>query len=193
MDDSIHKVLKYVAISMVAAWIGWTIVDTFFLERIPGNTAYQEGEIFFEDGEYQRALEKYEEALNASPDSPHYVRAKARALMQMERYEESLRWFNRAVEVQPFFGGTYANRGILYDRLGEYERAVADYEKALELNEEEVSEGPHWLIRFLRNQPGPPPTVADRLAYLKQELAKPQDERVLRVPELDEKQRTYKK
>jgi tetratricopeptide (TPR) repeat protein len=192
MDDKLQKVLKYVAFAMILAWIGWTIVDTFFIERIPGNTAYQEGELFFEDGEYDQALEKYGEALAAQPDLPHYVRAKARALMQLGRDEEALRWFDRAVELQPFFGGTYANRGILYDRMGEYDKAVADYEKALELDES-AGEGPHWLIRFLRNQPEPPPTIADRLGYLKQELAKPESERLLRVPELDEKQRTYKK
>lgn len=192
MDENLYRFLKYTAIVMVAGWIIWTIADTFFIDRIPGNTAFQEGEIFFEDGEYQRALRKYEEALQAKADAPHYVRAKARTLMQLGRYEESLRWFNQAVELQPYFGGTYANRGILYDRMGKYERAVADYEKAVDLSEE-VAEGPHWLTRFLRNQPEPPPTVADRLAYLKQELAKPEEERLLRMPEIDKKQRTYKK
>lgn len=192
MDERLYNVFKYVAITLVLGWIGWTIVDTFFLERIPGNTAYQEGELFFEDGEYPQALERYDEALAAKPDSPHYVRAKARALMQMERHEEALRWFNQAAEMQPFFGGTYANRGILYDRMGQYEKAVADYQKALELDES-TGEGPHWLVRFLRNQPEPPPTIADRLSYLEQELAKPASERLLRVPELDEVQRTYKK
>lgn len=192
MDESVHKVLKYAAIALVVAWVGWTIVDTFFIERIPGNTAFQEGDIFFEDGEYERALEKYEQALSEQPEAPHYARAKARTLMQLGRNEQALTWFDQAVELQPFFGGTYANRGILYDRMGEYQKAVADYEKALNLDEE-VGEGPHWLIRFLRNQPEPPPTVADRLAYLKQELAKPEDERLLRIPNLDDQQRTYKK
>jgi len=192
MDEGIYKFLKYVAIVLVLGWIGWTIYDSFFLERIPGNTAYQEGDIFFQDGEYEQALRKYETALEAQADAPHYVRAKARTLMQLDRYEEALRWFNRAVELQPFFGGAYANRGILFDRMGEYEKAIADYEKAIQLDET-VAEGPHWLIRFLRNQPEPPPTVADRLAYLKQEMSKPESERVLRVPEEDGKQRTYKK
>lgn len=191
MDEGLHKVLKYVAISMVAVWVGWTAVDTFFLERVPGNTAYQEGNIRFEDGDYGAALDKYEEALEARPDAPPYVRAKARTLMQIGRNDEALAWFDRAVELQPFFGGTYANRGILHDRMGHYRRAVSDYEKALELDES-VAEGPHWLTRFLRNQPEPPPTVADRLAYLKQELAKPERERLLRVPELDAEQRSYK-
>lgn len=192
MDERLYKFLKYVAVVLVLGWIGWTIYDSFFVERIPGNTAYQEGEIFFQDGEYEEALAKYEKALAAKTDSPYYVRAKARSLMQLGRYEEALQWFNQAAELQPFFGGTYANRGILYDRMGEYKKAVADYEKSLQLDET-VAEGPHWLVRFLRNQPEAPPTVADRLAYLKQELAKPEDERVLRMPEIDEEQRTYKK
>lgn len=192
MDDTVHRVLKLVAITMVVLWVGWTVADTFFVERVPGNTAYQEGNIHFEDGEYGAALERYESALAADPEAAHYVRAKARALMQLGRHDQSLAWFNRAVEMQPFFGGTYANRGILHDRMGRYRSAVADYEKALELDQS-VAEGPHWLTRFLRNQPEAPPTVADRLAYLKQELAKPQGERLLRVPEIDAQQRTYKK
>lgn len=192
MDEGLHKFLKYVAIAMVLGWVGWTVYDSFFLERIPGNTAYQEGEILFQDGEYEQALRKYEQALEAKADMPYYVRAKARTLMQLGRYEEALRWFNQAIELQPFFGGTYANRGILFDRMGQYDKAIDDYEKAIQLDET-VAEGPHWLIRFLRNQPEPPPTVADRLAYLKEEMAKPMGERLLRVPEEDEKQRTYKK
>lgn len=192
MDDTVYRALKYIAIAIAAVWVGWTVVDTFFVESVPGNTAYQEGNILFEDGEYGGALDKYEEALDARGDAPAYVRAKARTLMQLGRHRDALVWFNRAVALQPYFGGTYANRGILHDRMGRYREAVADYEKALQLDES-VGEGPHWLTRFLRNQPEPPPTVADRLAYLRQELAKPEARRLLRVPELDEQQRTYKK
>lgn len=191
MDDGLHKTLKYVAIALTLAWVGWTVADTFFLDRIPGNTAFQEGNNNFEDGDYQNALDKYDEALAAQPDSPAYVRAKARALMQLGRNDEALLWFNRAVALQPFFAGTYANRGILYDRMERYREAVADYEKSLKLDKS-VGKGPSWLVRFLRNQPRPPPTVADRLAYLKEELAKPRDQRLLRVPYLDANQRTYK-
>jgi hypothetical protein len=44
----------------------------------------------------------------------------------------------------------------------------------------------------LRNQLEAPPTVADRAAYLRAELAKPEGERVLLVPEVDQQQRPYK-
>jgi hypothetical protein len=48
------------------------------------------------------------------------------------------------------------------------------------------------LTRFLRNQAERPPTIADRAAYLRAELAKPEGERRLRVPEVDARQRPYK-
>ncbi len=192
VDKTVYQFLKYVAIVLATAWVGWTILDTFFIEKTPGNTAYQRGNISFEDEAYDSALQQYEDALAQLPDAPHYVRAKARTLMQLGRHEEALAWFNRAVELQPYFGGAYANRGILHDRMGQYELAIADYEKALQLDAE-IAEGPHWLTRFLRNQPGKPPTIRDRADYLKQELAKPVAERLLRVPEIDAQQRSYKR
>ncbi|MDJ0957463.1 MAG: tetratricopeptide repeat protein [Arenicellales bacterium] len=191
MDEKLYSFLKYTAIGMVVAWVGWSFYDSFFASQSPGQNAYITGDKFFEDGDYLRALEEYEVALTQEPDAPYLARAKARALMQLGRNEEALAWFDRAVILQPFFGGTYANRGILYDRLGQYELAIADYEKALQLDEE-IGEGPNWLTRFLRKQPEKPPTVKERLEYLKVELAKPEEERLLRVPEIDEQQRTYK-
>ncbi len=191
MDETLYRFLKYVAIAIAAVVVGVMIWDSFFVEKTPGNTAYQQGNTLFEDGDYEQALRHYEDALAKLPEAPHYVRAKARTLMQLGRHDEALAWFDRAVVLQPYFGGAYANRGILYDRLGRYESAIADYDKALQLDDK-VAEGPHWLTRFLRNEPEKPPTIKQRAEYLKQELAKPADQRVLRVPEIDAKQRTYK-
>jgi tetratricopeptide (TPR) repeat protein len=88
-------------------------------------------------------------------------------------------------------GVSYANRGILKDQLADYAGALADYEHAMQL-EPEVREGPGWLTRFLRNQPEKPPSVADRAAYLREQLARPEAERLLSLPREDLKQRAYK-
>ena len=74
--------------------------------------------------------------------------------------------------------------------MGRHEEALGDYLRALEL-EPELADGPNWMTRFLRKQPEPPPTIADRANYLRAELAKPEAERVLRVPEIDAQQRPY--
>ena len=191
MDDPVYKILKITAIVMFAGFFGWMAL-TGLQEQVPGEKAYEAANRYFEDGHYQQAIDQYDAALQEDPQLLPAMRGKARSLMQMGQNYEALKVFNEVIYLQPDFAPSYANRGILHDRMGHYRKAIADYEKSLELDAEMV-EGPNWLTRFLHMQPEKPPTVADRAAYLRQELAKPESERLLRVPEEDEKQRSYKK
>lgn len=191
MDKDLYRFLKWTAIVLALAWIGWSIYDSMIEPRNPGDFAYLEANNLFEDGDYQRALGKYDEALNTNPDHIPALRGRALSLMQLGQSEQALAAFDAAIAREPDLGATYANRGVLHDRMGRYENAIEDYEHALELDPE-LAEGPHWLTRFLRNQPQKPPGVAERAAYLRNELAKPEQERLLRVPEIDAEQRSYK-
>ena len=110
--------------------------------------------------------------------------------MQLGRTDEALGAFAAAIDADTQDASAFANRGILHDRLGDYERAMADYARALTLDAE-IADGPGFLTRFLRNQPDRPPSIADRLGYLEAEFAKPEEERVLRMPEADAEQRPY--
>lgn len=190
MDERLYAFLKYTAIALTVLWVTWTLYDGVFGDRAPGDTAYLSGNRAFADGRYERALAAYREALDANPEHLHALRGEARALMQLGRDEAALAAYDRAIRRAPDFGPAYANRGILHDRMGHHRRALADYERALALNPE-LAEGPGWLTRFMRNQPEKPPTVADRADYLRKELAKPSEERLLRVEEADAAQRPY--
>ncbi len=191
MDKRLYQFLKWTAILLAVAWIGWSIYDSMIAPRNPGDLAYLAANNLFEDGEYQRALDKYDEALNEKPNHIHAMRGRAHSLMQLGQSPQALAVFNTAISLAPDFGATYANRGILHDRMGRYEKAIEDYVRALELDPE-LADGPHWLTRFLRNQPQKPPGIAERTAYLSQELAKPENERLLRMRDVDAEQRSYK-
>jgi tetratricopeptide (TPR) repeat protein len=191
MDEQVYSFLKYTAVGLAVVTLGWVLYDSFVAERHTGDTAYYTANKFFEDGAYDRALEEYDNALRQSPDSLYALRGRARTLMQLGRDDEALADFNRAIERDPSFAGSYANRGILYDRMGKYHKAIADYDKALALDPK-LAEGPDWLTRFLRLQPQKPPTIADRARYLREQLAKPESERTLRIPKEDAQQRPYK-
>ena len=192
MDDPVYKILKFTAILMGLVFLGWMVWGGLLKEQVPGEKAYEAANRYFEDGLYQQALDNYEAALREDPQLLPAMRGQARSLMQMGKNYEALTIFDEVLYRDPDFAPSYANRGILHDRMGQYEKAIADYEKAVQLDPEMV-EGPNWLTRFLRLQTEKPPTIADRAAYLRQELAKPESERVLRVPEEDAKQRSYKK
>lgn len=190
MDERLYRFLKYTAIALVVLWIGWSLYDGLLKPGNPGDAAYLSGNTLFEDESYERALAQYGQALADAPDHIHALRGYARTLMQLGRHQEAQQAFDQAIASQPEFGGTYANRGILHDRMGNYELAIEDYEQALALDAE-IADGPHWLTRFLRLQPQKPPGVAERAQYLRAELAKPETERVLRMPEIDSQQRPY--
>ena len=146
---------------------------------------------YLEDGHYQDALNTYQSLLKQNPGNTYALRGKAQALLQLGKFDEALMAYDEAIYRQPDMGVTYANRGILKDRMGDYEGALADYRKALEL-EPQVADGPGFMTRFLRNQAEKPPTVADRANYLEEQLAKPESQRLLQVPEQDDAQRSYK-
>ncbi len=191
MDERLYRFLMAVAIALTVGWVGWLIIKSFFVDVGPGDSAYLAGQTYFTDRQYEDALVEYDAALREAPDHVHAWRGKARALMQLGRYPEAVLAFEEAIARDPEFPGTYANRGILYDRMGEHEKALAEYERALAMDSS-LADGPGWMTRFLRLQPDKPPTIADRARYLREQLAKPESERLLQVPEEDQAQRPYK-
>jgi len=191
VDERLYRFLKWTAVLMAAAWIGWSLYESLSPTTESGNAPYLAGNRMFEDGRYERAVREYEAALLDAPDHVHAQRGKARTLMQLGRFQDALEAFDMAIAMDPAFAGTYANRGILYDRMGRYEAAATDYEHALQLDPE-LAKGPNWLTRFLRLQPEKPPTIDDRARYIRQQLAKPPMERQLTMPEIDAEQRPYR-
>jgi len=191
MNESTYRILTRVAIGLTVLFVLFSIYDCSFRDRDPGDLPYLEGDTLCADGAYDRALQKYQEASTEKPDHIHALRGKARSLMQLMQLREAISAFDAAIGREPDFGASYANRAIAHDRMGHYEQALADYDKSLALDPE-LAEGPHWMTRFLRLQPDKPPGIPDRAAYLRQELAKPPAQRVLRMPETDAEQRPFK-
>ena len=191
MDDGTYRILVRTAIVLAMLWVGWTIYDGFMKDASPDAQQLAAALRFMEDGRNQEALDIYQRLLEESPDNLFALRGKAQALMQIGERHSALLTYDEAIRRASEVGVTYANRGILKDRMGDYRGALQDYEKALEL-EPEVAEGPGFLTRFMRNQAEQPPTVADRARYLREQLAKPETERLLSLPEKDEQQRPYK-
>ncbi len=184
MDERLYRFMKYTAVTMALAWIGWTIYDTFFARVEPGEYAYHAASNHFADRRYDRALVEYDKALQENPGYTPALRGRAETLIMLGREAEAITVYDQLIALQPDNAGHYANRGIARDRLDQYEQALADYATALALDPK-VGEGPGWLTRFLRNQPEKLPGIADRARYLQEQLALPPSERVLRVPELD--------
>ncbi|MBT8420271.1 MAG: tetratricopeptide repeat protein [Gammaproteobacteria bacterium] len=193
MSERSYRRLRTVAIILVGGWILWSFYDGFFRgSDDPMDGTLQAAERYFEDQEYEKALAHYDQIIAQLPMHLFALRGRARTLLMLNRYQKALRSFDEAITFEPEFANTWANRGILHDRMGRHEKALSDYEQALRLDPS-IADGPHWLIRFLRLQTEPPPTIADRARYLRTQLALPEEQRLLEKPEEDSKQRPYKR
>lgn len=189
--DPMHRLLVWAALATFVFVVGAVAYQHLTGEDDGGSMEYRRANLRLEDGLFREALTGFETALRNQPDHAPSHLGRALALMQMGLDQEALQAFDATIKMAPDFAAAYANRGILRDRLGRHAEALADYREALKL-EPDLGDGPDWVTRFFRLQAERPPTIATRADFIESELKKPPGERVLRQPEADSKQRSYK-
>ena len=190
-DSVVFRLLVWGAVITALVVVAATVYSYAFSEDVPGELNYRRGNLRLEDGKYAEALVEFNLVLEQSPTHSAGYLGRGLTLMGMGALADALESINRAIDLNPDFGAAYANRGILYDKMGQPEKALQNYRQAIKLDAE-LGEGPDWFTRFFRKQAERPPTIADRASYLESELKKPPSQRLLRLPEEDEKQRSYK-
>jgi len=204
-DFTDPRVLRRFIILMAVLTFGgftfWAVFNSY-IQAPAGDYEVRQGDIMLGDGNYDAALERFNAALAVSPDHRGALIGRGLAFLQAERYTEaeaeftySIKFLNANLEPDDMTGiavyaAAYANRGILYDRTGRYEKALADYIQALRIDEGAI-DGPAIVDRVIYGTPRPA-TVRKRAIYLQQQLALPANQRVLRNPEKDSEQRMYK-
>jgi tetratricopeptide (TPR) repeat protein len=200
-----RTIVRFAVLLLVAGFAlvtVWSMVKPYLFNAPPGDYEVRQGDILLTDDKYDAAIERFEAALAISPEHRGALMGKAIAYLQSNRAAEAEATFAHLIEVlsrtlaaddatgRGVLSGAYANRGILHDRLGRYDAALADYERALAIDAEAV-EGPGLFHRILYGNTHPA-TVRQRAEYLRHQLALPESDRLLRVPELDARQRMYK-
>jgi tetratricopeptide (TPR) repeat protein len=199
------QVLRRFIFLMVLLTLGAGLLFLIFghqLGMAPGDFETKMGDQRLEDRLYDEALMHFDQALNEAPDHRGALMGRALVFIQTERYDEAIaeldyliQFLNENLEPNDPTGrgvlaAAYANRGIVYDRLGRYEKALESYVAALQTDQETVS-GPGVVHKILHGSEDVS-TVRDRAIYLDQQLKLPEEERLLRIPEVDEKQRMHK-
>jgi len=197
-------VLRRFIILMTILTIGMALLWAFYSyikPSEPGDFEVRQGGIHLTNGEWDLALEDFTTALEVSPDHRGAIMGRAIALLQLERMEEARAEFDYLIDfleknLEPddatgrgTLAAAYANRGILHDRMGDYEQALEDYKQSLRVDYGAV-EGPGLVDKILHDPN--PSTVLKRARYLMEQLALPEDQRLLTVPELDAEQRMHK-
>jgi tetratricopeptide (TPR) repeat protein len=114
--------------------IGAAVLAALILEVRPlfqSPNAEAEGDAFYEQGNYQKALGRYSKAVEFNPGSATAYGSKGSALRMLGRYQEAEKTLNKAIELDPNSVWTHNELGTLYTDEKQYENAVVEYDKAL--------------------------------------------------------------
>jgi tetratricopeptide (TPR) repeat protein len=93
-----------------------------------------QGDVYFEGGDYARAVKAYSCALQIQPDFALVYASRGYAYAALSDSENALADYNRALELDETLTAAYNNRGALYTRLGNFGLAISDFELVIALD-----------------------------------------------------------
>lgn len=195
---------RFIVLMAVATFVMFTIWALIRqVEESPfGDFEVRQGDIFLTDGKYDKAIERFEEALIVSPDHRGALGGIAVALIGQEKYGEAESTLSYLIDYliktlsdddatgRGALSAAYANRGIVKDRQERYQAALKDYIESIRVDRD-LAEGPGTIERILYYDKKPS-SVLSRAEYIYKQLKLPERERVMHQIEEDEKQRVYK-
>ena len=192
------KLMVYALIVAAAFSLGYE----YFTSEEPGDYYVRKGDIRLSEGNYDQAIENFNLALDESPNHRGALMGRALVFTQTEQYDQAIAEYNHLIRfledtLEPddttgkgALAAAYANLGIVYDRQGDYDTALASYISALKTDEDTVS-GPGVVHKILYGSEDVS-SVRKRAQYIYEQLQLPVNERVMRLPEVDDIQRMYK-
>jgi tetratricopeptide (TPR) repeat protein len=96
---------------------------------------FNRGNAYFKKGQYDLAIADYSEALRRNPKDPAgIIWNRGNAHAEKRDYPGAIADYDQAIALSPKFADYYRIRASTYEKMGERDRAIADYRRALSLN-----------------------------------------------------------
>ncbi len=130
-------ILGVVAILGYAAFVAFTVFLT--LEEVgpyiafDAETYMERGDRYRHDGEYELALEDYNEVIRLEPDSSLAYNRRGLVYAELKAYDLALADYNTALRLSPNDAVVIGNMAIVYSEVGDHEQSRATYNEALRL------------------------------------------------------------
>ncbi len=96
------------------------------------------GECFRQNGQYERALQDFQEALYNIPEDVWTLAHQGETYRMRECYSEALISLNQALSLDAKNDWAIASRGETYRLMERYEEALADFDRAIALDEKDA-------------------------------------------------------
>jgi serine/threonine protein kinase/tetratricopeptide (TPR) repeat protein len=170
--ESLYIEASY-ANSIEASWERYMRILNLMAQKYPNEKrVYSEQGYFYRRHRlYDEAIKAYSKSLELDADFGEALTGMAYTYLDMEVYNKALDYFKRYQSAYPDDANTYDTMADIYFHMGEPEKAIVAYEKALEVRpdfdisamklayvyglKEEYGEALRWCDYFITNAPSP--------------------------------------
>ncbi len=106
----------------------------------PDDAAYYNmGNAYGELGEYQKAINAYQKAIEIKLDMHEAYNNMGNAYNELKKYQKAINACQKAIEIKPDNHEAYNNMGNAYNGLKEYQKAINVYQKAIEIKPNDMA------------------------------------------------------
>lgn len=181
-QPTFQRFLTLVAVAAAAVLVVSAVVR-MARDDVPGDFEVRPGDILLQDRQFEKAIERFDQAPVVQPDHRGALGGKAVALIGLERYAEAETVLIYLIDTlartlapdDPTGTGAlaaaYANRGIIKDRQLRYEEALRDYVASIMIDHD-IAKEPEWFERLLDRESKPSSALA-RAHYLAEQMKLP--------------------
>lgn len=113
-------------------------IPTVLSAQGPGSGEVARGLDCAEQGNYDKAVEWYNEALRVAPNWGHVYFLRGHMWHQKGEFDKATADYSEALRRDPDDVAAYVGRGISWCRRGEYDKAIADFDRALQITSSDV-------------------------------------------------------
>lgn len=92
------------------------------------------GNSFFEFGDYQKARDAYEKAIDLDNNSAIAHANRGASLLELGKFEEALSSMNQAIKLNNNSAQNFYNRALILSKTGNLNSAICDFNKAIDLD-----------------------------------------------------------
>lgn len=120
------------------------IIFTGTIINITGQKLYNQGTIALKSGNYEVALQYFDDAILADSGQASYRNNRAVSLSQLQKSDEALLNYEKVLQLDPLRANAWINKGKISFNHKNYVQAILDFRKAIKLEPNDVDT--HFIL-----------------------------------------------
>ena len=134
---NVDETCRLYAVDNIVVW-GKTDEEIDALIKNSYRLYYNRGLAYRGEGDYDRAIQNYDEAIRINPEAADAYNSRGDAYHGKGDYDQAIRDYDEAIRIDSQDADAYNSRGVAYHGMGDYDQAIRDYDEVIRIDPQDV-------------------------------------------------------